>query len=826
MLMLCARYLELVSRMHRINQLLERHNQQQGMQQQGQQQQQRLQLLQLPAADITAAVLHTASLLLADLGKHIADKTSPQDVAGLLLRPQALQQTALVVATLFGSQLQLNLLHDLQQQDSQAAQHSSSGSNSGGRSGSSSGPPAAAAEMAEGVLLCRAQRLQPPQSLVPHPIISSPMVQSWLQYFEASWGEVLPSHQLLHIAAEIAAAGVASAPQYPNTSTSSAVQEDQPYKLLPPKHCLEDATATAGRAITAAGVSAGSSSTSGGSGGGSSSGCVGLIDTQQCIKYVEAAARLLGLGSTEQQGLAQKHQPLCQHIKHSMGVQRVPALLLSSAVAALSLTGAAALYAAWSCSVPVGALMDASWCEGNEGRPCALCNGLLRPLAWPTVGLLSLLVQQITSAGDRVHSLAPSSGSESSSSGNSGSRSSSSAAETMAAWLPDFIRYTSTLMVRGISHAVQLGPPHLLPLQLQQVSMTVQVMEAAIRCSVRLRQLLPQRDSAAAAPSTDGDAGFSVEPMLPTTASMCRFAVSVAEDSYSATQGDIISEVQQVLQAVMSLYHTALSTAQGNPGAAVPAVFIGCVKMHCLLLQCAVDAAAAGATQPLSAATMAAGWFVLGRCLLQLSEQVQLCSLQRSSYRLPGWLLTARAWDSTSRTVDSEALAVRRELEHFENDLSLLAGAAVQWQRCLAHQIANINSSSPAALWLDRYQHNMLKADHCLTEELSQAFTALTTILYPSPTHHQQMLQQPVGPALQTFLAHNKASTTLNYVGKLLCEALPNRYFCNNPGCRNAAGVSAGFALVRGAACVCGGCVASEGAAGAAAAPQGAVAPR
>jgi hypothetical protein len=163
------------------NELLEKHQQQQdmqqqdmqqqGQQQQGQQQQgqqqhgqqQQLQLLQLPAADITAAVLHTASLLLADLGKHIADKTSPQHVPGLLLNAQALHQTAVVVATLFGSQLQLHLLHQLRQLDSQVAQHSSSGgssgSNSGSSIGSSSGPPGTAAELAEGVLLCRAQRL-------------------------------------------------------------------------------------------------------------------------------------------------------------------------------------------------------------------------------------------------------------------------------------------------------------------------------------------------------------------------------------------------------------------------------------------------------------------------------------------------------------------------------------------------------------------------------------------------------------------------------------------------------------------------------------------
>jgi hypothetical protein len=98
----------------------------------------------------------------------------------------------------------------------------------------------------------------------------------------------------------------------------------------------------------------------------------------------------------------------------------------------------------------------------------------------------------------------------------------------------------------------------------------------------------------------------------------------------------------------------------------------------------------------------------------------------------------------------------------------------------------------------------MLTADHCLTQEVCQAFTTMTNpdvlaaILDPSPTHHwQQLLQQHDGPALQAFLALGTASTGLKYAGNLLCEALPNRYFCNNPGCRNVAGVSAGFALVQ-----------------------------
>mgnify|MGYP001810008050 FL=1 len=848
MLMLCCRYVELVSRMHRINQLFATHYQQQDMQQQ-----QQLQLLQLPAADITAAVLHTASLLLLDLSKHLADHTSPQGVNGLLLNSQALYQTALAVATLFGSQLQLHLLHDLQQQDSQPAQHSSSGSNGGSSSGSSSGGPPAAAERAEGVLLYHVQHfVQPQKPQVMQPKISSPVVQSWLQHFEASWGEVLPQHQLPRIAAAIAAAEGGSPPQqHPIPSATMAAQEGGAYKLLAPEHCLADAAAEAGDGSTAAGVSAGSSS--GGSGGSGSSGC-GLVNTQQCINFVEAAGRVLKLGSTQQAKLDGKHQPMCQLISHSPGMQRVPVLLLPSIVAALWLKGVAALDAVFSISYSAGLRVVHGWCQSSrdsECHPCAVCAELLAPHLWPTVVLLSLLLQQVTSAEDRVHFLAvaESSGGSGSSGGNSSGGPTANAAGAIAAaitagcevaGLPKILEANASFLQVALSLAQPRSTPFILPRQqLQQLALSVQILEAAIRSCVRLRQLVLQHGNAAAAASSAGGAGFGVDPMLTLATGMCSIAVHFAHVTYDATPGDMPTEVQQVLQAVMSLLLTTLSTAQGQPGAAVPAVLSWCVKVHYLQLKNAADVAAAGATGPVAAAVVAAGWFVVGRCLLQLSEQLQLCILQPESYPLSGWLLASAQVsaesDPTGRTLDHEA--ARKELDQLLDTLSLLSGAAVEWQRrVLAPQAASINSSSTATMYtthLDRYQLNMLTADHCLTQEVCQASTMMTNpdvlaaILDPSPTHHwQQLLQQHDGPALQAFLALGTASTGLKYAGNLLCEALPNRYFCNNPGCRNAAGVSAGFALVRGAACVCGGCVGSEGAAGATAAPREAVAAR
>ena len=896
MLMLCCRYVELVSRMHRINQLFATHYQQQQpslqQQQQQSQHQQQQRLLQLPAADITATVLHTASLLLADLGKHIADKTSPQDVDVLLAHPQSLHKTALLVATLFGSQLQLNLLHQLRQQDGQPAQHSissgSSRSSSGGSSGSSSGsnshgsdsPPAAAAERAEDVLLCNAQHfLQPLKPQVLQPTISSPIVQSWLQQFEASWSEVLPPHLLLHIAAAIAAAeGVSAAQQHPTSSTAT----QRPYQLLSPEHCLESASAAAGDASIAAGVAAGSNnsssgggssngggSSSGGSGsssgsssggsGGSSSGGSGSSSGSSsggsgsssggsgsssggsgsgfgmllCIKFVDAAARVLGLGNT---------QPMCQlvHTYDSLGMQRVPVLLLSSAVAALSLRGAAAVPAAWSCSMAAGERAVHGLCESSDGQPCAVCAELLTPHVWPTVALLSLLLQQATMAGNfvdlEVHSQANGSGGIGGDSigGPTADAASTTVVAVAAACAADgllvIIQSTAGFLQAALTLAVPPATPFKLPpQQLQQVSLLVQILEAAIRCHVRLRQLFPQHSNAAAVSSTDGDAG--VEPMLSAAAGVCSIAVYLAHVTFDATPSDMTTEVQQVLQAVMSLYHTALSTAQGQPDAAAPAVLLGYVKVHYLLLRNAANAAAAGPPHPVSAAAVAAGWFMLGRCLLQLSQQLQLCILQPDSYPLSSWLLASvQVWDCSHSTLDQEA--VRKELAQLAGSLALLADGAAQWQLTLASQASRLPCSTARNVWLDRYEHNMVAADRCLIQAVCWSFTTLSNpdvlaaVLNPSPTHREQIVQQQEGPALQGFEALSNASAGLKFVGNLLCEALPNRYFCNNPSCRNAAGVSAGFGLVRGAACVCSGCVGSEVAAGTAATPQEAVAAR
>jgi hypothetical protein len=374
-------------------------------------------------------------------------------------------------------------------------------------------------------------------------------------------------------------------------------------------------------------------------------------------------------------------------------------------------------------------------------------------------------------------------------------------------------------------------------------------LEAAVRCRAQLEQLLAQYGEANSMNSTapfvrvtSGAAagfsavGFELGELLPAAMCMCNIGLCVvtgiSPTDNTTTPSDVVTEVQQVLQAVMSLCVTALSTAKGKGGDVPMLVLLTeCVNLQQIILQHATAAAAAGAAPGLSetaatglsaivaplglSATVAAGWFVLGRCLQQLSEQLQLCASQPDTYKLSGWFLTsAQVYDCSRTTACQEA--VGQGLNELIIALSVLADAVKGWQQ--EHLMSQISGSSDATLWLAPYRDRLIKASVGLKDDVCPSLRSLTdpevlAALLDPPPAHQQQLQQREGSARQAFKALHVASSGLKLAGEDLCAVLPNRYFCNNPGCRNAAGVSAGFALVRGAACVCGDCVGSEGAA-------------
>ena len=372
-------------------------------------------------------------------------------------------------------------------------------------------------------------------------------------------------------------------------------------------------------------------------------------------------------------------------------------------------------------------------------------------------------------------------------------------------------------------------------MQLQQLSLAVQRTEAAVRTLARLQQ---------------GAVGADIiQPgamqMLSPAVELCRMVVSTVQDDVG--DGDVIVGVQLVLQSAMSLLLTLLSTGQSKPGAAVP-VLAAIVDLQGALVKhdAAVPAAAPGAAAAAAAESqaVAAGWLLLGCCMLQLSEQLHLCATQPDSYPLSGWLLTSAKVRDQMRFGPCGTTVVTREhlqgqLKHLIVLLTLvLTTVQCGYDAVLLRSMQQPVVSSSSSSWGTSYRSQLVKAREAMLDMVHpalaalgqpQALAELVDVICQEIASQQQQQQQQRrrrhnSPAVKQALLDMSAG--LSRAGAALCAALPNRYFCNNQGCRNAAGVSAGFGLVRGKACVCGGCVGAEGAAGAAVAPQGAVAAR
>ena len=700
------------------------------------------------------------------------------------------------------------------------------------------------------MLLCHVQQhVQPPQQPSLPSSIGTPVVQSWLRHFQTSWGAMLPPQLLMYVPAAIAAPqGASTAPQqHPGSS--------QAYKLLLPEHCLEEAP-------SAAAGDCASSSSSRGRGRRPMMPC---MNVHACVKFVFAAAAVLGPDSTP--------EDVCKLVAHSPGMQRVPLLLLASAVAVPVLMSPAALHVGSRIAATARQLLSASWCGGTDVKPCTVCAELLGPIAWHSVGLASLHMQQITAQADVLITQRTSGGSTSSSCGSTSTTGSSSsvgpAAGTTAAgqaawmgvdnWIPIGLWTAGYLLQSAVSCGVlraisaSCDSDFLQLTQLQQLSLALQRTEAAARAFARRQRLLPEgieafgAETAAAMGAVSADSADIIRPgpMLCPTVELCRVAVSAVRGD----DGDVNVGVQLVLQSSMSLLLTLLSTGQGKPGAAVPVLAAvvhlqDALALHEQVAAEAADAAAAAAAAADSQA-VAAGWFVLGRCLLHLSEQLQLCATQPGSYPLSAWLLMSaqvrdHMRDGSSGTTVVSGETLEAELIHFIESLvqvqiTVQCGSDAVLQRPAEQPAVSSSSSSSASSWGASYRSQLATALEAL---LGMVRPALFALCAPRVKAHlmdsfcqaaaSQLQQQQQGwdsgPAIKQALLDMSAG--LSRAGAALCAALPNRYFCNNPACRNAAGVSAGFDLVRGASCVCGGCVGVECAAGVTVAPQAVVAAR
>lgn len=117
--------------------------------------------------------------------------------------------------------------------------------------------------------------------------------------------------------------------------------------------------------------------------------------------------------------------------------------------------------------------------------------------------------------------------------------------------------------------------------------------------------------------------------------------------------------VQQVMLASVSARMTFISSPTERPGAAVISMFVRSVKLLTSVYPF-VSPALAGAwhDQPLAACL-----FLVGRCLLGMAEQLQLCGADPGRHPFRGWLAASRlfklgAVSTADQPADSSALAL------------------------------------------------------------------------------------------------------------------------------------------------------------------------
>lgn len=246
--------------------------------------------------------------------------------------------------------------------------------------------------------------------------------------------------------------------------------------------------------------------------------------------------------------------------------------------------------------------------------------------------------------------------------------------------------------------------------QLQQLSFAVQVTEAAACCYARMQQHwadvagIPYQVSMGLGPNQILRACFRVVATAVTVTS------SPAQGAAAAAV-----EWQQVLQACMSRCVTLVSTASGKCSAAVPAVLDECLQ----LLQAAVSyvkaqlspaaesvyqqqqqqqaTAAADAAvvqqqdqQPPAAAgqqqqqeqapacataanvqLLAAACFLLGRYLLQMSEQLQLCLSHPQYHTVLQWVAASLQLTEGKESVQDDRKAASEFGRLFESAVAL-----------------------------------------------------------------------------------------------------------------------------------------------------------
>ena len=389
--------------------------------------------------------------------------------------------------------------------------------------------------------------------------------------------------------------------------------------------------------------------------------------------------------------------------------------------------------------------------------------------------------------------------------------------------------------------------------QLQSVAYTVQLVEAIVRLSADpealplagasqgAAQLQPRRLGAGKVLGADKVCGG-------TALAVVHSALSILSRAGNTVLGSL--QGQQLLQSCTSLLLTCSSLLQRLGSAATPADMALYVELLQLLERS--EASVTGGSSSGMSQCLAAGLAAAGRTLVALGtvlkpssdvgsssstllqDEVQVGMVHMS--RLNSWL--SACWHASAgegaaqdniAQLDKGTIAQASTLEQVLHDIATCVQNIHQTlQERAAAAKAAVTSSDQASsshLGLSDCAGSSKHSGKGCEQQLQQQAPA-DWLLAGIDTAHRACnlllasLWTALPPLFKTWhgfcsqleiveatLAAGTVPKHLLAAGEALCAAVPSSTCCSNPRCTNLSGVSAGFALVRGKNCVCGGCL-------------------
>jgi hypothetical protein len=366
--------------------------------------------------------------------------------------------------------------------------------------------------------------------------------------------------------------------------------------------------------------------------------------------------------------------------------------------------------------------------------------------------------------------------------------------------------------------------------QSRVIAQAVQAFEAAVRY---LFWGVPDR--APLASSSGSSSGRRVPPSVfqVELAAVRIYSATLEQSSKggSSSESTPVTELdrtqQELLQAVLSMLLTSAKLWQAGLQPALPVGLLSKIATPvcaCLKLAEATQAAAATPGAPAAAVTAAGAAATAAGAAAEAAGGVQVCHLVARylgclEQQLRGWVASADAkpaydWLTGAANQDVTPLPVGGN----GSGQGQAAGAAPRRLQAVAlivqasSVIARAGGGGTAEG--SRVQHEGDRVNMCYRNTLAH----LVKLLQFEGTKHNvqkgvnisQQLAQAIEEleGLQSALLRSLGplADALQGYGSALAAWVPSRFGCNWPGCVRLSGVSEGYGLVRGQACVCGGC--------------------